>query len=215
MTSQLEVRKLRHPGGRPKKDPQTIVAIYHLRGQGKSIDMILEELGDGRVSRGTVAKYTKQFDSFPDVVKERYRPFEWHLTGEYGLPWCSSAYLLDMWVQIQEDWADETRVLPPRVPRLPPTVRQVLWWWRVHLAVPDVVNAFDIYVWAEHFVRREMFSEVLGTPSDMADLEAYLAFRPWSGPKNLFMYSRAIAEERIPPLPDAFYAFEFHEHTGW
>ena len=209
MSSQQKVQKPeRRHGGRPKKDPETIITIYSLRGQNKSIDQILEGIGDDKVSRGTVAKYTKLFDNFDGTLRERYRPFEWHRLKDYELPWHSSAYLLDMWVRIQEYWADEDRALPPTVPRLPPTMRQVRWWWRVHLAVPDGANPLDIYLWAEHFVLREMFSEVLDSPLDMADLEAYLAYKPWAGPKNLLIYSQAIAEKRIPPLRQAFHEFD-------
>ena len=209
MTSQLEVQKPQRPrGGRPKKDPQTITEIFSLRAQGKSIDQILNDLGDDRVSRGTVAKYTKQFDNSHETDKERYHPFEWHRLEEYGLPWESSAYLLEMWMRIREYWADEDKSAPPPGPRLPPTVRQVRWWWRVHLAVPDGVNTLDIYFWAEHLVRREMFSEVLDSPLDVADIEAYLAYKPWAGPDNLALYSLAVTEKRVEPLPDPFYAFE-------
>ena len=210
MKSQVEVQKPQRPrGGRPKKDPQTITEIFSLRAQGKSIDQILNDLGDDRVSRGTVAKYTKQFDNSDEAVQERYRPFEWHRLGEYGLPWESSAYLLEMWKRIREYWADEDKIAPPRVPRRPPAVRQVRWWWRVHLAVPDGVNTLDIYFWAEHLVRREMFSEVLDTPLDVADIEAYLAYKPWTGPDNLDLYSQAVTEKRVEPLRDPFHAFEF------
>ncbi len=212
MSSQQQVQKPnRRRGGRPKKDPQTIIDIYRLRAQGKSIDQILGDLGDDRVSRGTVAKYTKLYDNSRETVRALYSPFEWHRLEEYGLPWHSSAYLLDMWVRIQEYWAGEDRVLPRRMPRLKPTARQVRWWWRVHLVVPEGANQLDIYFWAEQFARREMFSEILGNPLDMADLEAYLAYKPWAGPNNLFIYSQAVAEKRIPPLPQPFHEFEFIE----
>ena len=79
----------------------------------------------------------------------------------------------------------------------------------MHLAVPDGVNTLDIYFWAEHLVRREMFSEVLDSPLDVADIEAYLAYKPWAGPDNLALYSQAVAENRVQPLPDPFYAFDF------
>jgi hypothetical protein len=208
MSSQPGVQIInQRPKGRPKKDPQIIIEIFRLRGLGKSIDGILDTIGDDRVSRGTVAKYTKEFDNLSEVTKERYRPFEWHRLEEYGLPWESSAFLLGMWVRIQEYWADEDRVLPWSVPHLPPTAHQVRWWWRVHLAVPDGVNTMDIYIWAEQFSRREMFSGVMGSPLDMTDLEAYLAYKPWAGPGNLFMYSQAVEEKRIQQLPHAFHEF--------
>ena len=70
MTSQVAVQQPQRPrGGRPKKDPQTITEIFSLRAQGKSIDQILNDLGDDRVSRGTVAKYTKQFDNSHETDK--------------------------------------------------------------------------------------------------------------------------------------------------
>ena len=83
----------------------------------------------------------------------------------------------------------------------PITVRQVRWWWRVHLAVPDA-EPLDVFYLAQRFVLREILHEILGAPLEMDDLEAHLAYKPWAGEWNRYYYHRDIEEGRIRPLRD-------------
>ena len=105
---------------------------------------------------------------------------QWHRLGEYGLPGESSAFLLEMWRYVQEYFADALRGLEETI--APPTVRQARWWWRVHEALPNEDDPAEIYFWAELFTRREMAQDILGEPLYVADLEPYLAYKPWLSP---------------------------------
>ena len=61
-----------------------------------------------------------------------------------------------------------------------------------------------VKILTERFVLRELDSEVLDWPIDVADLEAFLAYRPWEGlpndTTNYDIYKEAIRSRRIPRL---------------
>ena len=86
----------------------------------------------------------------------------------------------------------------------PVTARLARWWWRVHLAVPEVETWLDIHIWAEEFTRREMYEVLLGRPQDVSGVEAYLSYRPWAGPEAFAEYQSAIREGWIKDLPNSW-----------
>ena len=94
--------------------------------------------------------------------------FEWHRLQEYGLPWESSDILLSVWKRVCHMREDSSTPLP--------TVRQARWWWRVHLAAPDVTDPMDLFLLAQRFVIREILSDLLGQSAEMRDLDAHLAY---------------------------------------
>ena len=66
----------------------------------------------------------------------------------------------------------------------------------MHLMVPEV-SKFDVFVWAQAFVWRELLKDVLDEAVDLAGLEAYLAYRPWESTEKEFAYSHAVVQRRI------------------
>ena len=118
--------------------------------------------------------------------------------GEYGLPWEASEYLMRMWVYYCEELvALSPRSGEPLVP--PPSVRQMKWMWRVHLAAPDLTE-YDTWMVSCRFTLREMCHDLLGHADDMFDLEAHLTYRPWESDQSLDRYRSAIEAGHIPPL---------------
>jgi len=144
--------------------------------------------------------------SMPDLPVDE--PFQWRNIQDYGLPWESSAYILDFWAQaieflgnIQQD--PDLLDLPAGFRELPSTRiytgRHVRWWWRVHQADPDLrIDA--VLALASAFRSREYRHEVLGLPLELADLQGLLAYRPWHSEHNCEIYLGAVSEGRIPPL---------------
>ena len=148
-----------------------------------------------------------KLDGSSEYVQALDRPFEWHRLEEYELPWEASWYLLRMAHSIQEYEAALDKAMnigfqepPPRRP----TGRQVKWWWRVHQAVSAVEGAYlNVYIWAEEYVRYELYRDILGREIDVSGVDAYLTYQPWVGEDRLVEYLAAIREGRIPALPDA------------
>lgn len=172
-------------------------------------------------SLATIKKWLEKWRHQNNENTKLDAPFEWHRLEEYGLPWESSDFLLDLWCLVKEGqiwrWgAGDTLVTTwflvkegeqtCRVADLdmpPPTVRQVRWWWRVHVAAPEVPLR-DLWYLAQRFVSRELAHHLLGVPLEMADLAGLLAYKPWKGwpddKSNLLRYRYAVEAGRIPPL---------------
>ena len=96
---------------RPKTQDSVILEIKSARADGLTLDKIQDRMQETRdkgvvdtpmPGRGTVAKYTKEYDALPDSLKDLDKPFEYHLMETYGLPWEAGSYLLDMWVWVRE-----------------------------------------------------------------------------------------------------------------
>lgn len=190
---------------RPRASLEQHMEAYELHRAGFGPSAIRKFLSDrfpgSVVSLRTITTWVGGFKGLRRETVDLDSPYQWLRLDEYGLPWESGAYLLGMWAEMNEYWAWVATDLDKPV-RASPTVRQVLWWWRVHLAVPDATDHLDIYLWAEDFVRYELFRDVLGESIDFAGLEAYLAYGPWRGSDKLNRYLKAVVEERIPPLPN-------------
>lgn len=157
------------------------------------------------VSTRTVASWVGRFKILPGPTLELDAPFEWSRMEEYGLPWDASDYLLKMWAAVKKPKVaivgEQTLVVQPNNLNLSPqpTVRQVRWWWRVHKAAPELSET-EVIRMAYGFETRELGHEVLGIRMQMDDLEAYLAFKPWTSKESNLSYSQAIKEGRIPEL---------------
>ena len=150
------------------------------------------------ISERTLATWINGFKDIEDRALDDI--FEWHNLEEYDLPWEASSYLLEMIAYVQQ--TDSLRDVGP-------SVREVQWWWRVHLAAPDL-SMFDVYWLAYPFVDREIRQVVTNSPSlVMSDLESHLAYRPWVSDQHLERYLEAIRRKRISPLLNDFGTTEY------
>ena len=91
-----------------------------------------------------------------------------------------------MWFRYQEEFGLGEHmgvhmggVISPAMMVRSPTVRQVKWWWRIHLAHPDI-SPIDVAYIAQRYVGREIAAVVMGEEPEMSDLDAWLAYRGWS-----------------------------------
>jgi len=158
-----------------------------LRRSGLSYQVIAGTLRDESIDKREFDRATiyRACRSMPDLPIDE--PFQWRNIQDYGLPWESSAYILDFWAQaieflvnMQQD--PDLLDLPAGFRNLPPTIvytgRHARWWWRVHQADPDLpINS--VLTLASAFRSREYLHEVLGVPMELADLQGLLAYRPW------------------------------------
>ena len=197
--------------GRPKSSPDQQIRAWNLREQRgygpAAILKTLETEFDSPVSERTVKNWIHEFKVLSDEKAEDLdSPFEWHRVEEYGLPWKSGAFLLEVWKQLTRSRQEPSTQMP--------TVRQARWWWRVHLAVPEVIDPMDVFYLAERFVFRELLIDVLGQPNNMRDLEAHLAYKPWVDERNRLEYHTDIKFKGfIPPLQKTSELLE-HLNTG-
>ena len=122
---------------------------------------------------------------FPEKIKELEKPFEWHRLEEYDLPWEASAYLLELWrfALGRDPYSIEDTAIAL------PSAREVRWWWRVHLADPDL-DMFSVLSLAKAIEVRETIHDLLDMPMELADLEALLAYKPWRDHERLQVYLR-------------------------
>jgi len=170
-----------------------------------------------RTMQRLVKDMRTRFANAPSPVKLLDQPFEWHRLEEHGLPWESGAYLLAMWAFTQDhSYAPEfPKHLVWQIPK--ESFRQARWWWRVHLAAPDLC-LLDVYWLANTFALREQAHDVLGIPFNVDDLQAFLAYQPWTTTEAQERYQEAVADGRLPPVPQAGpdddMAFHIAEATG-
>lgn len=164
-------------------------------------DKLCEEF-ENPVSARTVSAWLGGFRNLAKELTDLDAPFEYHRMDEFGLPWEAGGYLMEMWAWAKEFWADLAEKLGDAEPP-PPTVRQARWWWRVHLLVPEE-SRFDVYIWAQAFLWREMLHDVLDETADMTGLSAYLAYRPWASAEQRITYGQAVGQKRIPLPPNAW-----------
>jgi len=184
---------------------------------------------DTPVSLRTVYNWLKVFKNARDEFTQYDEEFAWHKLSQFDLPWESSEFILAMWkyvtrysrlansawvleetqnadgrpkltYRLDVDLLSEDEPMPPPPMKLPPpTFRQAKWWWRIHLAVPDV-EFEDLYWLSQRFVDRELAQTVLGIPATYADLEAHLAYQPWHCEDCLEIYLTAVQEQQIPQI---------------
>jgi hypothetical protein len=164
-----------------------------LRQNGHSYEAIAQAISEEAEDRHKPNRSTvyRAIRSMPGSSEDA--PFEWSRLQEYGLPWESTHYLLQMWVRVNE--AEEGFNLEaPYNGGL--TVRQAKWCWRVHLAAPDL-EFKDTWQLATDFVYEERHRDYLGKPFDADDLWQYLAYEEWRSEEHRQRYLKAIKERRI------------------
>ena len=186
-------------------DPDQILRAYQLwvkRLNAAAISRKLQEEFDNPKDVSTVRRWIRsKFSSMGDKEEANPdAPFEWHRMDEYGLPWEASQSLLTLWSDdrrtagIVRDYED--------IQLTPPTVRRVRWWWRVKQAAPELRD-IDIRPIAAAYERRELRGDLAIEKHDFEDLNACLAFKPWSSPQLADAYEDSKAKGLIPKLrPD-------------
>ena len=176
----------------PRLEDRKIVEIKKLKAQGKTIEEIVHEmdLQGMKVGRASVAKYAKKFDDLD-------RPFDWLAMESAGVPWAAGPYILSVWreAKIARRQANDKFVGIDFFPQ--PSVREGRWWWRVHLALPDISNE-DVYEIAGAFAAREIAHDLLDKPLNTADLQAWVAWKPYESEEAKQSYNDEIKAGTIP-----------------
>ena len=179
------------------------------------LDEIEENMQDARDTgivnfdmpgRGSIQKYSREYDDLDQSKKDLDDPFEWHRLEDYGLPWEAGSYLLSMWREIQELRA-QLNLTHLIIPGRAPTVRQARWWWRMHLAVPEMEDKRNVYLWAKEACKQELYRDLLDKPLNLSGFNAYLAYQPWVNAENEMAYKTAWSEGRIAPPTIRFEEF--------
>ena len=181
---------------RPKANPEQNLKAYQLHQQGKGQTVIaneLAELFEAPVTERTVANWIREFKELAQETVDLDGPFQWHRLDEYGLPWESGQFLFRIWRNI-----DRIGFLGLKEPRAP-TIREMHWCWRLHLAAPDLKALQGFWLLSELFCQRELRHEILAEPLRMDDLEWVLFFRPWLT-KGMSAYKDAVSRGLIPTL---------------
>ena len=185
---------------------------------GHAIKQELERQFTNRPSLAQIYRWVKQFEELDQKVLRLDEPFQWHELDAFGLPWESSKFLLEVSADLTE------RRYPPivvtddhgRKKPLPPTWREMRWVWRVHQAFggPDEMvygdhispelrlrnYLSDVEEVAAAFASREVVHHLLGVPLELADLEAFSAYRPWESDSVRLSYLRAVEDGLIPSV---------------
>ena len=182
--------------------------LYSGRGfSAGAITSTLEQEFDEPVSKRTVERWIGKFKKLPSENTGLDQPFHWHLFEDYGIPWEASELILSLTRFILlEPVVDDFEFSQEG----PITVRQVIWWWRVSRAVPELweestIPLYDLYSMAQRFVFREVERDVLQLPVDFSDLEAHLIYKPWIGGldgDNHLFYEQAIRKGEISELTE-------------
>ena len=155
---------------------------------------------------GSIQKYAREYDDLPENSRALDEPFAWRRIGEYDLPWEAGGLLLNMCKFLNERQAEiKSRGYKYTAPP-PPTFREAIWWWRVHLT--DTARTMTIsHIWevTNWIVVRQLNHELLGVPFFLEDIEAYLTFKPWID-GNDEAYESAITDGEIPGV-DYFFNY--------
>ena len=116
--------------GRPKADPEQHHLAAELFRQGykpKDITYEIELSFPSPVSLSTVEKWCRGFKRKPIGEAALDSKFRWEFMDEAKIPWEAAEYLLEVWT-----WLTEVKKGNP------PTFGHMKWWWRVHLASPNM-----------------------------------------------------------------------------
>jgi hypothetical protein len=139
-------------------------------------------------SSATVLRLYREFKAFPPEEQREYGLFAWPDSMENGaLPWEASRAALDLLA-----YRLSSRYLGR------PTVRQVLWYWRLRQASPsvDIGEADSVASWLDmrdHLRTTGSLGQILVYPA----LELFLAYQPWQGPTQRKAHATAAEMEGI------------------
>jgi hypothetical protein len=167
-----------------KRLEREVDKIWQLRGEGLSIDKIMDRLSSMniQVSRGSVAKYVKQYDQLTEQEKENYKSLDWNRLEDYEFSHEVNRFLLRAWSGIGASI----------------TMAQARWLAKIYNLAPDI-SVVEAQHLGDLFVYRERAFGRLG-PVDNTDLWAYLASHRWGSQKEDRFYLEAVSRGYSPPL---------------
>ena len=209
---------------RRKLDSTLVLQIFQLRVQKKTIDQILEVMGDDVVSRGTVAKYVRVYDDMPGHLKLSDLPFEWCRLERAGLPWEASEWVMECQFVLEryhfEGWSEMSRKgTDTEASRLmsgfePLTNRWADWCWRVHQADPNL-KAGEVLTVAHCYSHAQQIHDLLPDEPemDMRWLDAVLRYRPYASKEEASIYEATLEAGLLsvaPGLLDLITGVEVH-----
>ena len=167
---------------RPKIAEEIIEEIHSLRAQGMSIDRILDALGDS-VARGTVAKYTKQYDQIPEGERRKDDP--WSLGIDH--PDISPDATGDLLAVLKLSSALSGRF----------TVRQAIWVSKLRSALQGEPPSRLLF-WSTLYERRDRTAAHTGEGFDTTVLDAELSHQLWKSSLHEWEYDQAVLTGAIP-----------------
>lgn len=161
--------------------------LFRDRGYGATaILMTLEQEFEKPVSQRTVESWLHGFKNLGDDIKARDDPFSWSALGGASIPWEASEWILrcqQQGYQGQLEAVAFARSLGIDVGTIHIiaatfTNRLVTWYWRIHLAAPDLISPSDVEPLALLCAAQERMQDIAGKPMDIAMLEDWLTLRP-------------------------------------
>ncbi len=181
---------------RPRIYPETILEIKQHRAASRTLDETVEQMELDRlnghilrpmVSRNTVYKYWREF-------KILDTPYDWANVDAFDIPWEANGYLLNLSRALKEK--DLPWMKRFFLPIHEPTVRQMQWSWKIHLAAPEVREA-GVWILAGICAHEEAWHEYFDKPIDLQDIGDLLAYGPWKDQESRSAYDRALKDGRI------------------
>jgi hypothetical protein len=192
---------------RPRKYEEQKLEAYkifqRLSSTGKyvsavDIEVDLEEgHPEGVASPRLIASWLKEFKGREEYQTRLDMPFRWYGMEDVGLPLEASSFLLSVLGEVIRSIPED---IEPEAARSRPTYRDALWWWRIHLACPEIHDLLDIQWLAAAFTMRELRHEVLERPLVTEDLEAVLALKPWLSEDHHESYHDAVDSGAVPEI---------------
>ena len=175
---------------RPKTDPKQKIEAYELYGRFGSRPTEVREALEKKfgamdaVSLRTVNTWMAEFKD-KDVSLDQ--PFEWHRIE----------YILELWYQTREEFR-EAAIASGNDPDPEPTVRDVIWWWRVHQAAPSLHDV-EVYFYSRDIVVEEIYQLLYGGQDNLRGLWRRLAYKPWLSDERRYQLDKAVdIDFRVP-----------------
>ena len=206
---------------RPRKNLQAHIMAYKLWISGKKRMEIHKEVEsmDDAPSIHTIELWISEFKKLPPLADALDRGYKW---SDFGgdLPWKAADYVNTMAEYVRLRYMDNVRQAHIRNPKKVmrrieteaeaimrgeathkyPTVREVMWWWRVHLSAPDLRRQ-EVYTIAQLIVDRSTLELLRGEPGTVEDIQSFLALKPWKSNQNLARYWTAVNQGLVKPNP--------------
>ena len=171
---------------RPQIPGHIIEKIHSWRGEGQTIDEICRELED-QVSRGTVAKYTKQYDEMSEGERRKDEP--WHMGLSH--PDITPEAIGDLMELLRLSIALGRKF----------TVRQAIWACKIRSALSGEPPS-QLYLWSTFYERVDRTAAGAKMVPDMSDLDAEMAFKVWKGGRQNWEYEQAVLTGNAPSISD-------------